>query len=249
MFLVPSSGLHSGFLLFDILSSASLLSPTVSSASLTLCCHPCPPLSQRHCLSLCNSLPHFLLSPYHALFKLHLHTSLRGPSPFLCQWLNSCISLGHFSHILPTPSGLSAWTSSPLNEDGKGKLNFFAQWMVLTDDTTNHLSINLACKEIEKEDNYVFNSSLSFPRALGSLQLLFFFLSFIKLNIFSFLMFTYPSARIPFHMPHQMLFPLRLVSELVKTCYCFHLQISCNTNALSWIRDFSRSCVTQGNLL
>lgn len=103
-------------------------------------------LFQRHWLSLCNSLLYFLLTPYHALFKPHLHTSLHVPSPFLCQWLNSCISLGHFSHILPTLSDLSAWTPSPLNEDGKVKLHFFAQWMFPPDNTTNHLSINLACK-------------------------------------------------------------------------------------------------------
>lgn len=184
MFLLPSSGLHSGSLLFDNLPSASLLSPTVSSASLTLCCHPSLPLSLRHWLSLCNSLPHFLLSLYPALSKLHLHTSLPVPSPFLCQWLNSCISLGHFSHILPTPFALSAWTSSSLNEDGKVQLNFFAQWMFLTDDTTNHLSINLACRKIEKEDNHVFNSSLCFPCALRSLQLLFLFPPSHKIKYF-----------------------------------------------------------------
>lgn len=171
------------------------------------------------------------------------------PSPFLCQWLNSCISLGHFSHILPTP-GLSVWTSSLLNEDGKVKLNFFAQWMFFTDDTTNHLSINLACKEIEKENNYVFNYSLSFPRALRLLQLLFLFPLSYKIKYFSFLIFTYSPARVPFHIHHQMLYHLRLCSQSwwESVAVFIYRRLATQMPCLE-LGICSRWCETQGNLL
>jgi len=87
-----------GSLLFDILPSAFLLSPTVSSTYPTLHCHLSFALSQRHRLSLCNSLPGFLLSPCCAFFKLHPHVNLCVPS--LCQSLKL---LHLFRTLLPCP--------------------------------------------------------------------------------------------------------------------------------------------------
>lgn len=104
--------------------------------------------------------------------------------------------------------------------------------MLLTDDTTNHFSNNLAFKEIEKEDNYVFYSSLSFPHAVRLLQLLFLFPLSHKMKHFFLPYIHLLSSQSSLSHATSNAFPSKTwLSELVKTCYCFCLQTSCNINA------------------